>query len=105
MGGMGREGFLRQSDEEIAAAVRAELNSILGVPIRPMFTKIHRWILANPQYTVGHESRLERIQQQLTLRPGLFLAGAAFRGIGIPDCIRQGKEAAQKALNYLAHKN
>jgi oxygen-dependent protoporphyrinogen oxidase len=54
-----------------------------------------------PQYTLGHLARLAGIEQRLAGLPGLFVAGSAYRGIGLPDCIQSGEQAAEAALEYL----
>ena len=66
-----------------------------------MLARVFRWPRAMPQYTVGHLDRLALIEQRLDAQPGLFLAGNAYRGIGIPDCIASGEAAAERAVMYL----
>ncbi len=56
------------------------------------------------QYTVGHGDRLESISKRLAEHPGLFLCGNAYQGIGIPDCVRSGRTAAEKCLDALLRK-
>ena len=69
---------------------------MLGITARPSLTRIHRWQSSDgmPQYVLGHPDRLERIKSYLAEHPGLALAGAAYRGVGIPDCIESGERAA-----------
>jgi oxygen-dependent protoporphyrinogen oxidase len=55
-----------------------------------------------PQYVLGHPERLERIDERLERHPGLSLAGAAYRGVGIPDCIESGERAAESVARALA---
>jgi len=69
-----------------------------------VLSRVYRWEKANPQYPVGHLDRLADMDDRLTRLPGLFLAGAAYRGVGVPDCIRQGNEAAERAFKYLTAK-
>jgi oxygen-dependent protoporphyrinogen oxidase len=57
-----------------------------------------------PQYNLGHPERLAAIESRVAAHPGLFLAGAAFKGVGIPDCIASGEEAAEKARDFLSNK-
>ncbi len=85
---------LTLSDGALVEAARTELGSIMGLEAEPIFHSIARWPNAMAQYTVGHEKRVERIEAILKSTPGLHLAGNAYRGIGIPDCIKTGKEAA-----------
>ncbi len=101
LGGEGREEVVGSSDEELIRLVRKNLQSALGVVQEPALVKVYRWIRANPQYDVGHLGKVKTIEKRVSRYPGLFLAGAAYHGVGIPDCIRSGMQAAEKALNYL----
>jgi len=92
------EAALRESDESLVAAVREELRGLMGIAAVPLFARIARWPRSMAQYTVGHQDRLARIRARLANLPGLHLAGNAYSGIGIPDCIRTGKLAAQTVL-------
>ncbi|HEY7599959.1 MAG TPA: FAD-dependent oxidoreductase, partial [Candidatus Limnocylindrales bacterium] len=83
-------------DPALLALVRAELRDILGIAAAPLWSRIYRWPLANPQYDVGHLERVDALEQLLP--PGLYLAGSAYRGVGIPDCVRGGQVAAEAAL-------
>ena len=87
-------GVLALSDRELVTEVRAELAAIMALSETPVFTHVARWPRSMAQYTVGHADRLARIESRLERLPGLHLAGNAYRGIGIPDCIRMGKQAA-----------
>jgi protoporphyrinogen/coproporphyrinogen III oxidase len=98
LGGASGEQALELSDEEILRTVRAELRQILGLTAEPRFTRVYKWKAAMAQYGVGHLERLEHIGRLLRRLPGLFLAGNGYRGIGVPDCVRSGKEAADQAL-------
>jgi protoporphyrinogen/coproporphyrinogen III oxidase len=89
---------LQLPDEEILGIVRQELRQILGLRAEPLFTRIYRWRGAMAQYVVGHLERLQRIEGLRKQWPGLVLAGNAYRGIGVPDCVRSGEEAAQQVL-------
>lgn len=86
------------TDEAIIDAARSELNSIMGLEAEPVFHNVARWPNSMAQYTVGHAQRVERIEQLTREIPGLHLAGNAYRGIGIPDCVRMGQEAAAKII-------
>jgi oxygen-dependent protoporphyrinogen oxidase len=98
IGGAHNEEILQLSDEQILAIVREELRQIIGLTADPVFTRIYRWKGAMAQYGVGHLDRLQRIDKLLAKIPGLALAGNGYRGIGVPDCIRAGSEAASKTL-------
>jgi oxygen-dependent protoporphyrinogen oxidase len=98
LGGMEDAGVLEESDGAIVAAVTSELQEIAGISACPRFTRIFRWPRSMAQYTVGHPQRLAEIQARAAAIPGLYLAGNAYTGIGIPDCIRMGKAAAEEIL-------
>lgn len=101
-GGIGREEILQRDDAAIVTAMRKELRELAGVTAEPLYTEVNRWDRAMPQYLVGHLERLAHIGTALSAYPGLFLAGAAYRGIGIPDCIRDGAETAAAVLAHLS---
>jgi oxygen-dependent protoporphyrinogen oxidase len=98
LGGSRDEQILQLGDEDILRLVREELRQILGLAAEPGFARIYRWQGAMAQYTVGHLERLERIENLRKQLPGLALAGNGYRGIGVPDCIRSGEEAAAQIL-------
>jgi oxygen-dependent protoporphyrinogen oxidase len=95
LGGTDDAGVLDASDESVAEIVAGELRDIAGIQAAPKFLRIHRWPLSMAQYTVGHPQRLAEIEARVETIPGLALAGNAYDGIGIPDCIRLGKRAAE----------
>ena len=89
------------SDEQIVGIVRNELQQILGPQItglraEPLFARVYKWKSAMAQYGVGHLDRLDRIDRLRQQLPGLALAGNAYRGIGVPDCVRSGRDAAKQ---------
>jgi oxygen-dependent protoporphyrinogen oxidase len=98
VGGSGDQAVLDLSDAEILRIVGGELHQILGITAEPRFTRVYRWRGAMAQYAVGHLARLERIEGLRRQLSGLSLAGNAYRGIGLPDCVRSGQEAADQAL-------
>jgi protoporphyrinogen/coproporphyrinogen III oxidase len=102
LGGTRDETVLQCSEDEIRSIVRGELKQILGIDAEPRFVRIYKWKQAMAQYGVGHGARVERIQNLLAARPGLVVAGNAYGGIGVPDCVRSGSEAAAKILADLA---
>jgi oxygen-dependent protoporphyrinogen oxidase len=91
-------GTTEESDEALVSQIRAELHEILGVTVEPVFTRVSRWPRSMAQYTVGHKQRVERIETRLEAIPGLFVAGNAYTGIGVPDCARMGKQAAERII-------
>ena len=97
------ESVLGLSDDEILQTVGKELREVLGIKAEPGFTRIYKWKAAMAQYNVGHLERLQRIEILRTQLPGLFFAGNAYNGIGIPDCVRSGQQAASQALGVARH--
>ena len=97
-GGAGNEAALDQSDDSLTAVAREELRTIIGLSAAPIFTEVYRWPKAMAQYVVGHGARLQEIESCAAAIPGLYLAGNAYTGIGIPDCIRMGRQAAAKIV-------
>ncbi len=87
------------SDDAIIAVVRNELQQILRLRSEPIFGRVYRWQSAMAQYGVGHLERLDRIERLRRQLPGLELAGNGFRGIGVPDCVRTGQDAARQVLS------
>ncbi len=108
LGGMKNEALVAVSDAELVAIVRRELSEILGegvvgLGIEPEFAQVSRWSRAMAQYAVGHQERKQRIAERVAALPGLRLAGNAYDGIGIPDCIRLGRQAAKELVSELAN--
>lgn len=101
LGGSRDEQILQLPEAEIISIVRRELQEILDIAAEPDFVKIFKWPHAMAQYTVGHKARIESIRKIIFSAPGLALAGNAYGGIGIPDCIRSGSEAAANVLGDL----
>jgi protoporphyrinogen/coproporphyrinogen III oxidase len=102
MGGSVAEEMFEHGETDIASAVETELKSILGLSAAPLFTRVYKWRKAMAQYTVGHSDRVSRIRSLVAQMPGLALAGNAYSGIGVPDCVRTGQEAADKVLADVA---
>jgi oxygen-dependent protoporphyrinogen oxidase len=98
VGGARNEQILQTPDEELIRIIREEVHQVIGLMAEPLFTRVYRWRGAMAQYGVGHLERLQRIETRLQQIPGLTLAGNGYRGIGVPDCVRSGTEAAKKAL-------
>jgi oxygen-dependent protoporphyrinogen oxidase len=97
LGGAGNEAVLDVGDGEIQSAIQDELQKLLGWRQEPDQIRVTRWKRAMAQYTVGHDSRIRLIDEIRKTLPGLHLAGNAYSGIGIPDCIRTGRAAARAA--------
>jgi oxygen-dependent protoporphyrinogen oxidase len=98
LGGTADPGVLNESDEAVTGTVLEELHRIVGFSARPAFARIFRWPRSMAQYTVGHQQRMAEVRERVAANPSLDLAGNAYEGIGIPDCIRTGKQAAERIL-------
>jgi oxygen-dependent protoporphyrinogen oxidase len=101
LGGLSDMGVLALSDEEILETVKRELREILGLTATPRVTRVFRWEKAMAQYAPGHLERVARIQQAVAAVPNLALAGNAYQGIGVPDCIASGINAALSLCDQL----
>jgi oxygen-dependent protoporphyrinogen oxidase len=101
IGGAQADEVWQLSDGEVVGLVRKDLQEILRLRAEPHFARVYKWKAAMAQYGVGHLDRLERIEQLRRQLPGLALAGNGYRGIGVPDCIRSGSEAATQVLTSL----
>lgn len=99
LGGTRDPEIMNLSNNEIIPLVRQELRNILGLETAPLFSFISRWPSAMAQYTVGHEDHIKRIASVLQKYPRMYLAGNAYSGIGISDCIRTARAAAQQAID------
>lgn len=85
-------------EEEMLAKARRDLRDLLGIEAPPVFAHTEKWPRSMAQYHLGHIERVRRIRQRLQKLPGLKLAGNAFDGAGIPDCIRSGETAAEEIM-------
>jgi len=94
----GQEGDIPWTREGLLDIARRELAQTLGLTAEPLFAEVFIWPRAMPQYTLGHLERVARAERALAAFPGLALAGNAYRGIGIPDCIRSGRDAVRRLL-------
>ncbi len=89
-------------DDRLTQTVLSELRLILGVRADPLETLVTRWDRAFPQYEVGHLIRVARVEEDLARLPGMAVAGAALRGVGIPACVGSGRSAARRVRSSLA---
>ncbi len=101
MGGRGREHLLDLDDAELTRRACRELEAMVGICGRPFHVEVYRWYRAMPQYILGHRDRVRRIRQHVTRYPGLYVTGAAYDGIGIPDCIRDAETTAHAVRTFL----
>jgi oxygen-dependent protoporphyrinogen oxidase len=101
VGGAVNEHLAEQDAETIKQQVRQELREIMGVTEEPLFCEVYSYKKGNVQYQVHHPRRVSEIEKDLIDFKGLYLAGSAYKGIGIPDCVKNGTENAEAALEFL----
>ena len=99
MGKIGGLPPIECDDDLLIREAREELRRVLGIDAEPVITHVFRWREAFPQYLVGHLHRVAAIERALP--PGIWMAGAALRGLGLPDCVRQGRAAADQVFETL----
>ena len=88
VGGYHHEELAGLPDDELVELVRTEYRELFGIHAEPLLTRIYRWPKANPQYDVGHPARVRQMEKLADAIPGLHLAGSAYHGIGMPDCVK-----------------
>lgn len=88
--------MIPQPDEAILATIRSEFSRLMGIEAEPVHHVIYRWPLSMPQYVVGHRLRVERIRGRAAAAENLFVVGNAYDGIGVPDCVRLARQAADQ---------
>ncbi|NLE22119.1 MAG: protoporphyrinogen oxidase [Actinobacteria bacterium] len=101
LGRAGREAAAQLDDDEMTAVVRTELREVMGISAAPELVEIFRWPRGMPQYRVGHVELVAHIEAAVARVPGIELAGGAYHGIGIGDCLREGSAAAERALEHV----
>lgn len=101
VGGALQPELVELEDAEMLARVRGDLKDLLGIVSAPLFSTVSRWPQSMPQYEIGHIARVDKITERLAALPGLALAGNAYSGVGIPDCIRGGETAADAVFAAL----
>ena len=90
------------TDREMIARALAALTPLLGITAEPRLARVYRWERASVQHEVGHLARLDAIERALARRPGLFITGSGFRGVGIPDCVADGRATAGHVIQWLS---
>ena len=99
LGGVRDPGVDERSDQELIDRTHGTFAGLLGIGRRPHLARVYRWERANPQHNVGHLARVAAIEARLESCPGLFVTGAGFRGVGIPDCVADGRATALQAVS------
>jgi oxygen-dependent protoporphyrinogen oxidase len=102
VGGALDPAILEEDDATLVARVRGELREALGIAAEPVLARVSRWPRSMPQYHVGHLGRVDAVERAVGALPGLVLAGGAYRGVGIADCVRSGEAAAEAVLGPAA---
>jgi protoporphyrinogen/coproporphyrinogen III oxidase len=101
VGRSGREASLALDDASLLSLIDVEVRDALKLTVALQTSRLYRWDRGLPHYRVGHLQLIEKIDAALAAAPGIALAGAAYRGSGLPDCVRQGEAAAARILNFL----
>ena len=101
IGGALREDLAEQSEQALEDMVKKELLEMMGIGEEPVFCRVFKNEKANVQYHVGHGALIGQVDAELSSLPGMYLAGSAYTGIGIPDCILNGTRAAESVIQFL----
>lgn len=101
LGGAANEKMAELEEKELVETVLSEWNSIMGISAEPVIQKAYRWIKGMPQYVIGHENTVEKIEKLASHHPGLIINGNYLRGVGIADCIHNSEITAQKIADTL----
>jgi oxygen-dependent protoporphyrinogen oxidase len=102
LGGVRDPHVQERSDDELIDQTHATFAGLLELDRRPDLARVYRWDRANPQHNVGHLARVAAIETRLQRCPGLFVTGAGFRGVGIPDCVADGRATARATMGWQA---
>jgi oxygen-dependent protoporphyrinogen oxidase len=100
LGGARDPDVLSRPDDELITQTHATFATLLGIDRRPDLARVYRWERANAQHDVGHIERVSAIEDRLGQLPGLFVTGAGFRGVGIPDCVADARATARTVVEW-----
>jgi oxygen-dependent protoporphyrinogen oxidase len=89
-------------EADLVAAARIDAEATLQITGEPLLVRVSRWDGAMPRYTVGHLERARAVEEAVSAWPAVTVAGASYRGVGLPDCITQGNAAAARMGEWLA---
>jgi oxygen-dependent protoporphyrinogen oxidase len=98
LGGAGRASLEGVDQESLVDLARRELEATLRLTAEPVLARVHTWHDVMPQYTVGHTARVGEVEAILARHPGVVVAGSAFHGVSIPDCVASAERAASSVL-------
>ncbi|MFD2613287.1 protoporphyrinogen oxidase [Paenibacillus gansuensis] len=103
VGRSGEEAIVDEDDASILAKVRRDVRDLMGIDAEPLFHEITRLPKSMPQYPVGHPELIRQVREGVAAQlPGVFTAGAAYEGVGLPDCVHMGRTAARDAVAFTA---
>jgi oxygen-dependent protoporphyrinogen oxidase len=101
VGGMRQPENTQWSDEEIVDVVYEELRDLMGIQLRPDVHAVHRWEQAIPQYVMGHQQLMEKVDAAEVEAPGLFIGGNFRGGVSLGDCVTRGEQVAGQIATFL----
>lgn len=101
LGGARDPEALERTDAGLTDVALRAMAPLLGLSGDPIFSRVYRWVRANAQHEVGHLDRMAAIERDLESQPGLWVTGSAYRGVGVPDCVADGRATARKAADWL----
>lgn len=102
IGHAGAQEWMQMTDDELVEAARKDLMDLMDLKAEPEFVEVSRCNQSMPQYPIGHKEHMEKVRHDLSQYfPNVFLCGAGYGGVGIPDCIAQGKEAAEQLISNI----
>ncbi len=101
IGGARDPSAMERDDEELVRGAERDLGGLLGITGQPLLVRLHRWNRANAQHEVGHLDLVAAMERRLAERPGVFVTGSGFRGVGVPDCVADGRATAGRVAEYL----
>src|SRR4029453_6420776 len=90
-------------DQALVSRSIAALGPVVGLGASPLFTRVYRWKNVNAQQEVGHLARVAALDRALARHPGLFITGSGFRGVGVPDCVADGRSTAAAVVTWITH--
>ncbi|EHS57192.1 protoporphyrinogen oxidase [Paenibacillus sp. Aloe-11] len=102
IGHAGAQEWMQMTDAELVDAARKDLKDLMGLKAEPEFVEVSRCNESMPQYPIGHKEHMAKVRHDLSQYfPNMFLCGAGYGGVGIPDCVAQGKDAAEQLISAL----
>ena len=100
IGGARDPNAINNSDDRLREMILDELRPLLGLEGEPAPVRIYRYTRGIPQYNIGHRERLDRLERRLWDLPGLFITGNAYYGIGVNDCVLEGRKKARAVWEF-----